>query len=160
MKVRSKLSTFIVVIAITIFISSCATIIHGTKHNVGISSNPTGAEVTIDGQYYGTTPVTADLARKNDHFIEIDLEGFLPYSTPITHKVSGWIAGNIIFGGLIGLAIDAISGGMYKLTPDQIHAELREKGFGVNTDLDKILIMVVLEPNPTWEKVDTLKRLE
>jgi len=32
--------------------------------------------------------------------------------------------GNIVFGELIGLAVDAMSGGLYNLTPTQISAQL------------------------------------
>jgi hypothetical protein len=81
----------------------------GTKQQIGISSNPSGANVIIDGKNFGNTPLTAELSRKDNHIVKIELDGFLPYETTLTKKVSGWVAGNIIFGGLIGLAIDAIS---------------------------------------------------
>jgi hypothetical protein len=32
--------------------------------------------------------------------------------------------GNIVFGGIIGLAVDAITGGLYKLAPEQVSAQL------------------------------------
>jgi hypothetical protein len=56
--------------------------------------------------------------------VKIELPGYMPYETNLIRKVDGWIAGNIVFGGLIGLAVDAITGGMYKLTPEQIQSEL------------------------------------
>src|SRR5690606_24180125 len=99
--------------------TGCATIIHGSKQAVGISSNPANAVVTINGQQFGRTPVTATLSRKDHHRVTIELDGFMPYDIQLTRKVDGWIVGNIVFGGLIGLAVDAITGGMYKLTPDQ-----------------------------------------
>jgi hypothetical protein len=139
---------------------SCATIIQGTTENVGISSNPSGAQVIIDGQDYGTSPVMATLSRKNNHFVEINLAGYMPYSTTLTKKVSGWIAGNIIFGGLIGLAIDAISGGMYKLTPDQIQAELRASGSTMRLENDRLYITVVLKPKPDWQKIGQMKTVQ
>jgi hypothetical protein len=33
---------------------------------------------------------------------------------------SGWVWGNIAFGGLIGLGVDFISGGAYQLYPDNL----------------------------------------
>ncbi|MDK2964381.1 MAG: hypothetical protein PWQ29_1775 [Verrucomicrobiota bacterium] len=43
------------------------------------------------------------------------MDGYLPDETTLTKKVSGWVRGNLVFGGLIGLAVDAISGGMAQL---------------------------------------------
>ncbi len=42
----------------------------------------------------------------------------------LNRKVSVWVWGNIVFGGLIGLPIDALTGGLYKIEPDVVSAEL------------------------------------
>ena len=89
--------------------------------------------------------------------IRIELDGYETYETTLTRKVSGWVWGNIVFGGLIGLVVDAAAGGMYKLTPEQISAELRNGNLSLNEDNDGFFIAVVLEPNPEWEKVGSLK---
>ncbi len=139
--------------------SGCATIIHGTKQSVSISSTPSNAVVMIDGQEKGNTPLLIDLSRKDHHTVKITLDGFLPYETRLVRKVDGWIAGNIVFGGLIGLAVDAISGGMYKLTPDQLQAEMRS---GANASIDKssgLYLTVVLNPQKNWQKIGQLERL-
>src|SRR5699024_8688621 len=93
--------------------------------DIAISSNPSSATVVVNNQDVGQTPVTVNLSRKESHDVRIELEGYLPFETTIIRRVDGWIAGNIIFGGLIGLAVDASTGGMYKLTPEQVQAELR-----------------------------------
>lgn len=78
----------------------------------------------------------------------------------INRMVSGWVAGNIVFGGLIGLAIDAASGGMYKLSPEQVDARLDGERAGRNrtfqTEEGAIFITVVLKPDPEWEQVGSL----
>ncbi len=145
-------------LGIVVLLSGCATIIHGSKQTVGIASNPTKATVTVDGQEFGQTPVNASLSRKDNHIVVINLEGYSPYETTLTRKVDGWIAGNIVIGGLIGLAVDAITGGMYKLTPDQIQAELSGKTALVNPK-DNLYLFVTLTPNPEWEKIDTLQKI-
>lgn len=139
------------------FTQACGTIIQGTTQEIGISSNPSKASVTINGQDKGTTPLIVDLKRKDSHTIRIELDGYEPYETTLTRKVSGWVWGNIVFGGLIGLAVDAISGGMYKLTPEQISAELRDGNLSFDETEEGFLIAIVLEPNPEWEKIDSLK---
>ncbi len=99
----------------------------GTTQKIGISSNPSGARVTINGNQLGSTPLFTDLKRGDNHIVKIELDGYQPYEMTITKKISGWVWGNIVFGGLIGLAVDAISGGIYKLTPEQVMAELRRQ---------------------------------
>lgn len=138
--------------------TACGTIIHGTTQDVGISSNPTGAEVTIDNKPHGNTPVTASLSRKDHHTIKIELDGYETYETRLTRNVSGWIAGNIIFGGLIGLAVDAISGGMYKLTPEQVQAQMQKSDVAMKAAEDTMFITFILEPKDDWKKVGSLKK--
>jgi hypothetical protein len=136
---------------------SCATIMHQTRQDVGIASIPTGASVTINNKPYGKTPLVADLKRKDNHIVKVELPGYEAFEVTITHKVSGWIWGNIAFGGLIGLAIDAITGGMYKLTPDQVVAQLQKQGSAALLKDDSLYIAVVLQPESSWEKIGQLK---
>jgi PEGA domain-containing protein len=137
---------------------SCASIMHGTHQDIGISSNPTGAQVLVDGQTKGTTPVIANLTRKDNHIVRIDLAGYKPFETTLTRSVSGWVWGNIVFGGLIGLAVDAIDGGLYNLTPEQISSTLLSNTAAVVPRSDGIYLVVVLEPQPGWQRVGQLSR--
>ncbi len=141
-----------------ISLTGCATIMHGTTQPVGISSQPTGATVSIDGQLYGNTPVIASLKRKNNHIVNIELKGYEPYATTLTRQTSGWVFGNIILGGLIGLAVDAISGGLYELTPEQISVALRKGGVAMAPREDTLYMNVVMKVDPKWKKVAQLKR--
>lgn len=154
-KTRALLAlTGLVILAVVVF--GCATIMHGTSQEIGIQSKPTGATVTIDNKEYGTTPVVAKLSRKDHHTVHLTLDGYQPFDATITRSTSGWVWGNIVFGGLIGLAVDAITGGLYKLKPEQVEAELASQGMGSTFSDSDMIITVVLEPNPTWEKVGNL----
>lgn len=150
---------FPAVITVALLVSGCATIMHGSKQTVGISSNPTKASVSVDGQTLGETPVSARLTRIDNHLVKIELPGYLPYETTLTRKVDGWIAGNIVFGGLIGLAIDAITGGMYKLTPEQVQSQLLNQTADAVTN-HNIYLFITLNPDPAWEKVYAMERAE
>jgi hypothetical protein len=143
-------------VACIFLLANCGTIIHGTTQEVSISSNPTNARILVDGQPIGQTPATLDLKRKDKHTVRLELGGYQPYEMAMSRSVSGWIAGNILFGGLIGLAVDAISGGMYKLSPEQITAEMRAAGTGAFIQDGEVFITVVLEPKPEWEKIGQL----
>ena len=146
----------VVLLLATVIFFGCATIMHGTSQEIGIQSRPTGATVTINNQEYGKTPVVAKLSRKDNHTVHLTLNGYQPFDATITRSTSGWVWGNIVFGGLIGLAVDAISGGLYKLSPEQVEAELASKGMGMDMQGSDIIITVVLEPDPSWEKVGNL----
>jgi hypothetical protein len=145
-------------LALCLTFSSCATIMIGTSQEVSIASSPTGAQVLDNGVVLGKTPLAVDLKKKTRHQIRIELEGYAPYEVAMVRKTSGWIAGNIIFGGLIGLVVDAITGGMYMLKPEQIQAELIKMGAGYEHAKDTLIIAVVLEPDPSWQKIGQLKK--
>ena len=113
-------------LVISAMIAGCATIMQGTTQEIGISSTPTGATVKINNQVKGKTPIILDLKRKNNHIVTIELPGYMPYEATFTKSVSGWVWGNIVFGGLIGLVVDFAAGGIYKLTPTEVKAVLQE----------------------------------
>jgi len=143
-------------VVLVIGLYGCASIIHGTKQGISISSIPSGATVTIDGQTKGSTPLMVDLSRKDRHLIKIELEGYDSYEMYLNRSVSGWVWGNIVFGGIPGLIIDAITGGLYKLSPDQISAVLGKKSAVLLKD-NSIYIATVLQVDPNWEKIGNLQ---
>jgi len=123
---------------------------------VGIASNPSGASVWVDRQLVGNTPIIVELSRKDNHVVRIELDGYQPYEATFSRQLSGWVFGNIIFGGLIGLAVDAISGGLYMLTPDQVQAEMRSNRIAYSKNSKDSYIAIVLEPDPSWKKIGEL----
>jgi len=157
--VFSRLITAAAACGITVLsVSGCASIIHGTQQDVGISSTPTGAAVTIDDTERGVTPVVTKLKRKENHTARIQMAAYQPFETTLMHSVSGWVWGNIVFGGLIGLAVDAVSGGLYKLTPEQVSGSLQTGHASVLQQDGGLYVLAVLEPQPDWVKVAQLQR--
>ncbi len=154
------------IILLALLMTNCAAIIHGNKQLVNFSSQPSGAKVYIDGKDYGTTPTSVELKRigrlkgestvKKEYNVKIDLEGYYPYEIKVKRTVDGWFFGNLIFGGLVGIIIDAASGSMYKLTPDQVIATLGKESATIQHQDDNIVIAVALNINPGWEKVGQL----
>jgi len=156
----AKMGSIAVFILVPVALNACGSIIHGTTQQVSISSAPTGAQVTVDNMPLGETPVVGDLKRKDQHVVRVTLDGYAPYELALSRSVSGWVAGNIVFGGIIGLAVDAITGGMYKLTPEQVNATLEMGAPGTPRvgDDDDLVVMVVLRPQPEWQSIGTLER--
>lgn len=137
-------------------LTSCATIMHGTYQSIGIASNPSNAAVWVDYNYVGNTPIIASMSRRDNHVIRIELANYQPYEAVFSRQLSGWVFGNIVFGGFIGLAVDAISGGLYRLTPDQVRAEMRSNNYPYAQNSKESQVLIVLKPNPEWEKVGDL----
>ncbi len=146
----------LLVVCLSVVVWGCATIMHGSSQKIGISSTPTGAKVTIDNKDNGITPLFADLKRGDEHIVRIELEGYEKAELTITKSASGWVWGNIIFGGLIGLGIDAITGGLYDLSPDQLKAELKKQNIGALEKDGTMYILTVLHPRQDWKKIGNL----
>lgn len=142
---------------VVLLLGACASIMHGTHQDVGISSAPTGAAITIDNLRSGNTPVIAKLTRKDNHIVRIEMPGYQPIDLTLTRSVSGWVWGNVAFGGLFGLAVDAIDGGMYKLSPEQLTASLITTNASIKKLGDGLYVLVVLKPESDWAKVAQLQ---
>ena len=140
--------------------TGCATILTGTGQGMSITSRPSGAEVLVDNESKGITPVSAKLRRKENHTVVIRLDGYEPYETVLTRQTSGWVFGNILFGPgvVIGIAVDAISGGMYKFEPSSVNADLGTKAKATSSD-GKLHVVLVPKANPEWIKVGQLERV-
>lgn len=153
-----KIARFITLAGAIVVSGACASIMHGTNQDVGISSSPTNARVTVDNAPLGNTPIVAKLSRGDNHIVKIELDGYAPFEATLTKKVSGWVWGNIVFGGLIGLAVDAITGGLYNLTPEQIAAQLSRQGASLDVTAEGIFVVLVREVDPSWQRIATLPR--
>ena len=148
--------TVFFVIAVAMILAGCATIMHGSRQNINFLSTPEGATVKIDGVNVGITPVAKELSRKSEHTVEIILDGYEPFEMMIEQRVSGWLFGNIIFGGIPGLIIDLATGGLFNLTPEQVKAELSEARLAHLYKENTLYVAVTLNPDPSWEKVGQL----
>lgn len=153
-----KKSIIICSLAITLLMSSCATIVPGSKQNVKFDSSPGSARIFIDEIEVGKTPFEIKLTRKSEHSVMIKLEGYQTYQTTLTKKFNGWYVGNILFGGLIGVIIDPITGAMYNLSPSEINAQLN-KGTAFLSNNKNIYVAVTLEIDPNWKKIGQLEKV-
>jgi PEGA domain len=153
---RGTLLTFLAVTAAAGLAAGCATIMQGTSQELSVASTPTGARVLVDGTEMGKTPYVANLKRKDKHVVRIEMDGYQPYELPLARGTSGWVWGNLVFGGIPGLAIDAISGGLYKLKPDQVDATLAQQSAVVGQRGDVIVLAVVLRADPEWQQIGAL----
>ena len=102
----------------------CATIVKGSTQTIPIASDPSSADIYVDGNLMGQTPASLPLKRKNDHLITIQKTGYAPKSVAVVKNVGGAVWGNILAGGLIGWGVDASTGAQYNLVPVTVSIKL------------------------------------
>jgi hypothetical protein len=106
----------IAVAGLALALAGCATVMAGTSQDIRVVSDPPGAECRIarDGVAIAvvTTPGTANVPRsKRDLVATCSSKSGLPdVITSIPSVFNGGTVGNVIAGGLIGVAVDAASG--------------------------------------------------
>ena len=100
-------------------LAACATIVEGTDQTLSIQSVPSGAacELERSGSQIGVVDPTPGTVRveksKEDITVRCFKEGYEPGVAVLSSSFEGMTAGNVIFGGIVGLAVDAGSGAMH-----------------------------------------------
>ncbi len=104
-------------------LGGCASIVRGTTQKLSVNTVPQGADCVLrrDGEVIGrAAPTPAEVKiSKSRKAIEITCErpGFEPTVAVVDSKFEAMTVGNIIAGGLVGVAIDAGTGAMNKYEP-------------------------------------------
>lgn len=103
--------------------TGCATLINGTTQMIPVSSSPSGALVTVNGQTR-RTPCTLKLRRGRAYMVAVSMPGFVTQTRHLVRVPTDATIGNVLVGGLIGMGIDVLSGAKYKLVPESLHVSL------------------------------------
>lgn len=112
------------IIVIALVLAGCATITKGTTQVVAVDTpGVPGAACTIttqSGPQLVTTPGTVSLKKGSDPLpISCIKECYVNGQSIIPSNAEAMAAGNVIFGGFIGLGVDAATGAMNKY-PDMV----------------------------------------
>ncbi len=103
-------------LALCIPFVGCATIMGPSAETIVFESDPEGQTVIVDGKYY-TMPCQVTLGTDKDHTAKFPNGEEMK----IARSFQGWFLGNILLGGLIGMAIDTVTGGINKnLEPEYL----------------------------------------
>ena len=103
-------------------LSGCASIVSGTTQLVTVEARNQGQLVTgatcklqnAKGVFYVTSPGTVSVHKSRDDLIvQCDKENIKPGLVSIKSSVKGMTFGNILVGGLIGVAVDQSSGAAF-----------------------------------------------
>lgn len=107
-------------------LSGCASMISTGDQEIAIRSEPAGAEVWVDGLRRGVTPMMLELDRQSDdRKLSLQKSGYETYETVLDSAFNGVVLGNILLGGIIGLAVDGMTGAFWRYDVDSIDAELK-----------------------------------
>ena len=131
-----------------LLLGSCATLFTGTKDTLTFESNPSGAEVYIDGLYVCITPCTVDVTRSiSEERVEFKLDEYEIRVIELDREFNVVTILNLFTGGIIGFGIDALTGAMFKYDKKSYDIDLKKKIDGssvikLNT-VDKTLDIII-----------------
>ncbi|RJP79563.1 MAG: PEGA domain-containing protein [Candidatus Zixiibacteriota bacterium] len=119
--------TAIMAVAIIWVFCGCAAIFQGTNDSLDLRSEPSGAEVYVNGNLMGTTPVKLELKSKETCCIEFKKAGYQTQTHNIgNHVGAGWIVLDVL-GGLVPVIVDAATGSWYSFNEETVNAVLQEQ---------------------------------
>lgn len=96
-------------LALLAVLTSCASIMTGSDDSVTVNSMPSGAYFTTNIGVSGYTPKVVSVPASQDLIVEYRKKGYEPQSVVLESRMSAWVAGNLILGGLIGIAVDVVN---------------------------------------------------
>ncbi len=113
---------------ILLLLQSCATITRGSFEAWTVTSDPIGAKVSLSSGETCTTPCTLEKKRKDPFTVTVEREGYELVEAQIVSQVAGagaaGMAGNVLVGGIIGMAVDAGTGATKELIPNPLEVKL------------------------------------
>lgn len=121
-------------------LNSCSTILSGTSDNIIIQSDPSAAKFVIRDVSRGveiasgSTPATVKLSRKHEYTVTVTVSGYKEKIIPISQEFNSTALCNLAFGGILGFAVDYVSGAIFELNPQQIQVSLDRAGIDSNGD--------------------------
>lgn len=122
-----------VLLSIPFFLSSCATILDGSRTRVKVYGSPTDAEVYYNGAFQGkgkqTLAVQKSAVKNGTAKIEVKRDGYEPATMTLNKKTqAGYIVLDILFG-IVPLFFDAATGNLTAVRPGEVEYKLQKKAF-------------------------------
>ena len=117
------LSTLVLLAAVLVAAPGCATLFSGSSDTITFNSEPSGADVVIDGLSRGRTPVSVPVKRAGfgDRTVTLRLDGYDPVTFQLADGFNAVSILNVFVP--IGFIVDAATGSITKYT---------QKGYSVD----------------------------
>jgi hypothetical protein len=115
------------VLLIVLLLTGCSTVFHGSQQPVSFNSEPEGAQVLVDGNLMGRTPMTVNLKKNQHKFVVIKKEGYQAQTMPLTTSFDGLTFLNILWD---SSTTDLITGNAWEYSPGRYSTKLQRLGNG------------------------------
>ncbi len=131
------------VLLLLLLVSSCATAIKGTEETVTIETDPQGAACDLmrDGEVVALvdqSPGAVEVERsESDIEVRCRLDGYEVAEGRLVAGTNNATMGNLVLGGLIGMAVDAASGANNEY-PESISLVMVPTAFDTEEHRDKV----------------------
>lgn len=105
---------------LTFSLTACGTIFGGSTEIIQVNSAPNGASIaTVPASGSFRTPASLTLERKNSYTLVASMEGYSSAEFLIRKEMRvGIVVLDVLLTGLIGVVVDAVTGGWWNLEPD------------------------------------------
>ena len=125
-----------IIALLALAMTGCASITRGTKEVFVVDSTPQDAEVRLSSGQVGRTPASFEVGRRDTLTVFVSKPGFKSRTVIVQSEVGGGggaaMAGNVIFGGIIGAGVDAGTGAMYEHKPNPLIVQLEKESVATN----------------------------
>jgi PEGA domain len=99
--------TPVLLLTVSVPLTGCAAVFGSKQKDFDLQSAPQGAEVYLDGNRLGTTPVKIKLSNQKGHTFVYKKEGYKDATCTLTKGTgAGWVILDVL-GGLVPVVIDA-----------------------------------------------------
>ncbi len=127
------------VLALGLALPGCASIVSDNNSGTYIETDPEKARCELHGQDFTRVVETPNSVMLPSSAAPVTIackaEGFKNTTAVLDTKLDGWIFGNLLFGGIIGVAVDAARGAGQKFPP-RFSLVLEPERFNSLTDRD------------------------
>ena len=121
-----------------LLISGCATLFSSTTQVVKFESYPSGAELYIDGNLVGKTPIEVEIKKETFHnyTYQFRLEGYVTFQQRLIKELNKTALFNTVM--WPSWATDALTGAMIEFSPANYYVELKPRSSALRDQPDAL----------------------
>ena len=116
---------------LSVTLTGCATVVHGTTQKIPIASSPPGATVLIDDVPVGVTPMVATVSRTRPHVVSFVVDGITKDRVSLDRQMSPWVFADVFLLYVAPVVLDVKNGAAYNFPSDTVRAQFGSTFAGV-----------------------------
>lgn len=130
MKLINIIFFCILILGIIFINTNCGTMFGGSRQTVKVETSPNNISFTVEpSKMVYTAPTSLSLERKNNYILTFEKEGYESRKFEIERNIRyEIIILDVLFTGIVGVAVDWGTGGWYKLSPEFLNITLTKMG--------------------------------